>query len=227
MSEKDLTISDMPWFKFFGAKYSSFVSVASRETAGDVFKAICAYVCEVPEVAPELTDPLAIALFQSIKQDIDDSFDIYIKRVEAGKNGGRPKKTISNHIKPSQTEEEGEVEGEVEGEERESTAPPVALPAATKPKKPKVVRHEYGQYGWVKLSDQEYNRLLNDFGKAEVERCIAYVDESAQSTSNKNKWRDWNLVIRRCHRDGWGFGKADIKSDKPFVYDPGDTTGSL
>ncbi len=115
----------------------------------------------------------------------------------------------------------------------ESTAPPVALPAPAAPQEPnvegkkKTVRKKYGQYGWVKLSVEEYNRLLNDFGKTEVERCISYVDEAAQSTGNKNKWRDWNLVIRRCHRDGWGLGKAVDKSDKPFVYDPGDTTGSL
>ena len=70
------------------------------------------------------------------------------------------------------------------------------------------VRKTYGTYGWVKLSEDEYNRLLNDLGEVEVKRCIAYVDESAQTTRNKNKWRDWNLVIRKCSRDGWGIGKS-------------------
>lgn len=65
-------------------------------------------------------------------------------------------------------------------------------------------KKSFGQFGWVKLTESEYNRLLNDFGEAEVKRCIAYVDESAQSSGNKNRWRDWNLVVRRCHRDGWG-----------------------
>ena len=72
------------------------------------------------------------------------------------------------------------------------------------PAPPKPVRKSYGKYGWVKLTDDEFSRLLNDFGEVEVKRCIAYVDESAQSTGNKNKWRDWNLVIRKCHREGWG-----------------------
>ena len=70
-------------------------------------------------------------------------------------------------------------------------------------------RHKFGQYGWVKLSNDEYNRLSNDLGENEVKRCITYLDESAQSTGNKNKWRDWNLVIRRCSRDRWG-----IQQDK-------------
>ena len=71
-------------------------------------------------------------------------------------------------------------------------------------------RKSFGVYGWVKLTDEEYHRLLNDLGEAEVKRCIAYVDESAQSTGNKNKWRDWNLVIRKCSRDGWG-GKSQAQ----------------
>ena len=73
-------------------------------------------------------------------------------------------------------------------------------PAPTK----KQARKSFGHFGWVKLTDEEYNRLLNDLGQAEVERCISYIDESAQTTKNKNKWRDWNLVIRKCSREGWG-----------------------
>ena len=95
----------------------------------------------------------------------------------------------------------------------ESTAPPAALPAPAPGCSEKSARKKYGQYGWVKLTDEEYSCLLNDLGQAEVERCIAYIDEAAQSTGNKNKWRDWNLVVRRCHRDGWGLGKAAGKSD--------------
>lgn len=62
----------------------------------------------------------------------------------------------------------------------------------------------YGQYGWVKLTDEQHAKLLKDLGQEELERCIAYVDESAQATGNKNKWKDWNLTLRKCHRDGWG-----------------------
>ncbi|MGI5927165.1 MAG: hypothetical protein ACOX8A_08320 [Thermacetogeniaceae bacterium] len=77
--------------------------------------------------------------------------------------------------------------------ESEAAAPP------TPPQK-----HKYGEYGWVKLTDEERSRLIRDLGEVELERCIAYVDESAQRTSNKNKWRDWNLVLRKCNRECWG-----------------------
>lgn len=65
-------------------------------------------------------------------------------------------------------------------------------------------RESFGEYGWVKLTEEEHSRLINEYGLSEVQRAIAYIDESAQSTGNKNKWKDWNLVVRKCIRDGWG-----------------------
>ena len=80
--------------------------------------------------------------------------------------------------------------------------------AAAKPPSP--ARRKYGTYGWVKLSDEEYSRLVSDLGQNELDRCILYIDESAQSSGNKNKWRDWNLVIRRCSREGWGRNRQPV-----------------
>ena len=72
---------------------------------------------------------------------------------------------------------------------------------------------KYGQYGWVKLTDDQYERLQRELGDAELQRCIDYIDESAQITKNKNKWRDWNLVIRKC-RDRWGLSERGCCSWK-------------
>lgn len=70
------------------------------------------------------------------------------------------------------------------------------------PKKP--VARKYGDYGWVRLTDDQYQKLVADIGESNAKRCIAYVDESAQGTGNKNRWKDWNLVVRKCYREGWG-----------------------
>ena len=91
-----------------------------------------------------------------------------------------------------------------------------------KAKKPKPVRHKCGKYGWVQLTNEERDRLKEDLGVEELIRCITYIDEAAQSNGNKNKWKDWNLVIRRCHREGWGLGRsrpaqAQGKTDNPFL----------
>ena len=85
----------------------------------------------------------------------------------------------------------------------------LAAPSENKP-----VKHKHGEYGWVLLTDEQYSRLLADLGEIELARCIAYIDESAQSTGNKNHWKDWNLVVRKCSRNGWGLGHKP-KAQKP------------
>lgn len=75
---------------------------------------------------------------------------------------------------------------------------------------PAPAKHAYGEYGWVKLTDKQYAKLLKEYGQTELDRCIRYVDESAQSNGNKNKWKDWNVVVQKCHREGWG-----LKRDRP------------
>lgn len=78
---------------------------------------------------------------------------------------------------------------------------------------PTEVFHCYGEYKWVKLTDEQYSNLLDDLGEEELARCIRYIDESAQSTGNKNKWKDWNLVLRKCHREGWGLNRNGGRSE--------------
>ena len=75
-----------------------------------------------------------------------------------------------------------------------------------KHKKTKKIKEfkKYGEYGWVKLTDDQYAKLEAKLGVEELDRCIQHVDELAQSSRNKNKWKDWNLVIQRCSREGWG-----------------------
>lgn len=68
----------------------------------------------------------------------------------------------------------------------------------------KAEKIKFGEYGWVKLTSEQHNRLISEYGPEEVKRAIKYIDESAQSNRNKNGWTDWNLVVRRCIRDGWG-----------------------
>lgn len=81
-----------------------------------------------------------------------------------------------------------------------------------------VHRKSYGEHGRVKLSQEEHDRLVRDYGQAEAERCIAYVDEIAQSTNNKPGWKDWNLVVRRCHRDGWGSKGQPVKAKTGNIF---------
>ena len=95
-------------------------------------------------------------------------------------------------------EKELEIGSQIQDRESRGNGAAAPTPAGA------AVRHKYGTYGWVQLADGEYTRLLNDLGEDELMRCITYLDESAQSNGNKNKWKDWNLVVRRCSRERWG-----------------------
>lgn len=109
-------------------------------------------------------------------------------------------KITARHEQDTGKEKEGEVEGEKEVEvekevEKESYTPPKSTPSQ---------RNKFGEYGRVLLTQGEYTRLLAEYGQEELDRCIRYVDELAQTTGNKNGWKDWNLVVRRCHKENWG-----------------------
>ena len=83
-------------------------------------------------------------------------------------------------------------------------------------------RHKYGEYGWVLLTDEQRDKLVSEWGQAEFDRCVRYVDENAQGNGNKNEWKDWNLVLRRCHREGWG--KRGYGSNRPSREEPDPNT---
>ena len=189
------------WFKLFLHQKALFDAVPD-DVLGQAVKAALQYFTnkELPSL-----DPMSMVVFSAIKPYIDESFIDYERDVANGKKGGRPKKppvTVGKGGLPYQTEAEAEAEtdaeADIEVEDKQSAKPPVPS------------RKSYGAFGWVKLTDDQYFRLVSDLGETEAERCISYVDESAQTTGNKNRWKDWNLVVRKCSREGWGTraGKA-------------------
>ena len=71
-----------------------------------------------------------------------------------------------------------------------------------------------GEFHWVKLSQEQYQSLLQEMGEVELERVIAYVDTLAQQTENRYGWKDWFVVVRRAFRDGWGRKKSAERSPR-------------
>ena len=186
------------WFKMF-LHQKSIVDSVSDEVVGKAVKAAYHYFATREELP---LDVLPMVVYASFKPYIEESFADYERDVRNGHRGGRPQKTPVTPGKgglPTLTQAEAEAETEAETEKE-------ACNKAGKPPAP--TKKSFSQYGWVKLSQAEYDRLVADLGETEAKRCIAYVDESAQSTNNKNRWRDWNLVVRKCSRDGWGKQKS-------------------
>lgn len=65
------------------------------------------------------------------------------------------------------------------------------------------IKHKFGEYGWVRLTDKQYENLCKDFNKDLIDRVITKLDEYMQSNGNKNKYKDCNLVIRKAIRENW------------------------
>lgn len=84
------------------------------------------------------------------------------------------------------------------------SVPVRSVPAASGRRTPPGQRSSYGKFGWIRLKPEEYAALEQTLGKDELHRCIDYLDETAQATGNRNKYKDWAVVIRRCSREGWG-----------------------
>jgi hypothetical protein len=80
------------------------------------------------------------------------------------------------------------------GDSDESPTPP---PKEDKPKKEKPVRHKYGSYGNVLLSDEDYNKLMQEFPtdyNERIERLSEYI------ASKGAKYKDHLATIRSWAR---------------------------
>lgn len=80
------------------------------------------------------------------------------------------------------------------------------------------VKHEYGNYKRIRLTDDEYSKLCNDYTKSYADKVIEVLDEQIQMTNNKNKWSDHYLVIKKAIRDNWSIVK-NIKVNTSDEYD--------
>lgn len=74
-------------------------------------------------------------------------------------------------------------------------------------------KETYGTYGRVKLTIDEYMRLVNEYGEDFIKQQIEYLDEYIESNNNKNKYTNFNLVLRKSIRENW----FKNKNDKSFI----------
>ena len=61
----------------------------------------------------------------------------------------------------------------------------------------------FGEYKRIKLKQKEYDKLIEEYGKEYVELIINRLDEYVESNNNKNKYKNFNLVIRKAIRENW------------------------
>jgi len=64
-------------------------------------------------------------------------------------------------------------------------------------------KETYGKYGRVKLKISEYLRLREEFGEEFIQNQIELLDEYLEMNNNKNKYTNFNLVLRKSIRENW------------------------
>lgn len=203
-------MSEIPYVCLYSS-YLESVAPFSEAERGRLLTAMLVYAVRGEEVRLPGNERY---LWPTIKSQIDRDAAAYRERCEKnkenGKKGGRPeKRSVFEKPKEKEKEKENEKENEKKNEkEKESILRPGAAPAEAE-------KTVYGKFGWIRLSAQEHARLLGELGQAELDRCIAYIDESAQSTGNKNHWLDWEVVLRRCHTNGWGLERRAQRQEIP------------
>lgn len=67
----------------------------------------------------------------------------------------------------------------------------------------KETKKTFGSFKRIKLTEKEYNKLIEEYGKDFIEKQIELLDEYIESNNNKNKYTNFNLVLRKSIRDNW------------------------
>lgn len=61
----------------------------------------------------------------------------------------------------------------------------------------------YGTYKRVKLTDQEYKKLEEEYGSDFIKEQIKCLDEYIETNNNKNKYSNYYLVLKKAIREEW------------------------
>lgn len=115
------------------------------------------------------------------------TFDYYKKRFE-------PLEALHNEMSRATCNGELEIEKELDKELEIE-------------KKKKPVKHTYGEYGHVRLTDKERDTLMNEFGESETSEAIKYLDEYIEMKGYKAQ--SHYLCIRK-----WVFDAVRRDKDK-------------
>ena len=170
--------------------------------------------------------PKALKLAWSfLRKDLDDARIQYETRIQNGRKGGRPKKQQS---KPEETGENREKVMSMSMSKSKSMSRSRSIHTGSAPAVTAGVsgeKNSFGEFGWIQLTDAQYEKLATMMGYEELKRCIVYIDELAQSTGNRSRWKDWYLILRRCHEYRWhetGYraGKQEIPKGASGILGP-------
>ena len=165
----------------------------SDEQFGRLVRAMLEY--QSSGVIPVIGDAAVALSFDVVKVDLDKNNDKYDKVVqrnrENGKKGGRPKQenpvgflgTQTNPEEPKKADNDNDNDNGIKDNTKKNV------------KEKNRVRHIYGEYKHVRLSDDEYARLVADYGEEETAGAIRILDEYCEQTGRT--YKNHSLALRK------------------------------
>jgi len=226
---------------FFRSYFDAERQMHSQKDKLSFLEAILCYAFEEEGDLPAMTPAAALA-FSLVRPHLDASRN----RAYGGRAGGQKRQALARE-KASREQAEAMSDSGMEQTQVKPGASPGQAEAKPTPsnkkeeerKKKEEDRKEegkktpapplltFGEYKWIKLTQEQVDRLLADLGKTELDRCIQVVDEAVQKNGNKYGYKDWNLVLRKAHREGWGIKERGTNGngygrvyDKPAKPEP-------
>jgi hypothetical protein len=203
----------MNQFIFYKSFYEAILYLP-KEVRGEVYEMICQYCFEGKE--PE-GDGMAKAMFTMMKANIDSANKRYLASIENGKKGGAPKgnqnakKQPKNNLELTQKQPKNNHNNNINNNNNKNNNNNINNNIKDNrvvgEEENKNEKHCYGEFKRIKLTDKEYNKLINDYGEELIKEKIQQLDEYIQMNNNKNKYKDFNLVLRKAIRENWFINK--------------------
>lgn len=190
--------------------YAEHVSLLTDEDAGKLFKALFSYVNS--GTIQELS-PVASMAFSFIRSQLDRDRckweEIRKKRSEAGRLGGKSKGKKQNLA--------NEANAFFDNHSETNKADTVIVNGiVTDNANEKKIKHIYGSFKHVRLTDDEIEKLIADYGKPIIDDYIKRVDEYCQQFGKT--YKDYNLTIRNwIRKDGVNSGGKCNESESSSV----------
>lgn len=141
-----------------------------------------------------------------MKRDKEKYDEVCERRREAGKLGGRPKKP--NGLDEKAKKPNGFLEKQTKAKKPDTdndtdtdTDNDIKRTCKPSPAPPKSSKKNFGEYGNISLTDEQYNQLVKDYGKSVISDYIQRMDEYIQMKGKK--YKDFNLALRNwIKKDG-------------------------
>ena len=188
---------------------SLFDSLDSNEEAGELIKALFAFAKrgEIAEFSGALK-MVFIFMSQQLERDGLKWEETCNRRSESGKKGGRPAKAKESKKTNCFLEKQNKAKEADTDTDTEKDTDTVTDKDTVKSQK-----HKFGEFNHVRLTEDEYSRLCEDYGKDTADYYIKKVDEYCEMKGKT--YKNFNLAIRNTFMARDNIRKVERPSDKP------------